>query len=516
VTLLHHLLDAAASAHPDRPAVQDERMTVTYGELLRWSGRVAAALMELGVDRGDRVGLYLDKGAAAVAGIYAVLRAGAAYVPLDPAAPAARLGYIAGDCGIRVLLTGTAKAARWEGLIEHGAHLDALVVMDGDDPGSAPEGVRVMGASELRGEGGPVSGGEDDLAYVLYTSGSTGTPKGVMLTHGNALTFVRWAVGRLGVRPDDRLSNHAPLHFDLSVFDLFGAAAGGASVHVVPPEAALLPVEMARFIAERRLTVWYSVPSALTLLATRGGLASGDLPTLRHVVFAGEVFPTKYLQRLMRLVPQAEFHNWYGPTETNVCTAYTVPSDLPEDEPVPIGRAIADTEVFAVTDEGRRATPGAEGELCVRGGGVMKGYWGMPDRTAEVLVPDPLDPKGPGHVYRTGDLVVEGPNGNLWFRGRRDSQIKSRGYRIELGEVEEALLAHPAVMECAVTAVPDELVSNRIRAHVVVQGDLEPADLVRFCGQRLPRYMVPEAIEFREALPRTSTGKIDRRALAET
>jgi acyl-CoA synthetase (AMP-forming)/AMP-acid ligase II len=235
---------------------------------------------------------------------------------------------------------------------------------------------------------------------------------------------------------------------------------------------------------------------------------------LRTVLFAGEVFPTKFLRRLMSLLPQARFCNLYGPTETNVCTWYDVPP-ISEDqvEPIPIGRAIADDEVFAVTDDGRRAATGEVGELCVRGSTVMQGYWGDPERTARTLVPNPLGGNTTDLVYRTGDLVAEDSDGNYRFFGRRDSQIKSRGYRIELGEIESALYASPNVEECAVLAVPDPIVTNRLLAVVVVNNGAGSGDLIKACAERVPNYMIPERFEFREVLPKTSTGKVDRQTL---
>ena len=517
--LLHHLLERAAEVHGGRIAVVDGDRSITYGELEDVANRLGGLLVDLGVERGDRVGLYLEKSLEAVMAIYAVLKAGAAYVPLDPAAPTGRLGYIAADCGVRVLLTGAEKEERWAGILAQGAPVKELVVVNAaTPPGAGFEGPRVTGAEAFRrSRGGRPDRRaiDDDLAYILYTSGSTGVPKGVMLSHRNALSFVNWAGGLIEVGPEDRLSNHAPLHFDLSVFDLFAAAAGGAAVCVVPAEAALLPAEMARFIDQRRVTVWYSVPSALTLLATRGGLRGGEFPDLRAVIFAGEVFPAKYLRRLMQLLPHPRYYNWYGPTETNVCTWYPVAPILEDQaEPIPIGRAVDNMEVFAITEEGRAAVAGEEGELFVRGAGVMQGYWGLPDQTAEALVPDPLGRSLADRMYRTGDLVRPEADGNFRFLGRRDSQIKSRGYRIELGDIEAALYAHPSVVECAVTAVPDDMVTNRIRAYVVARGDVDRSELARFCAERVPRYMIPETFEFRESLPKTSTGKVDRRSLA--
>jgi acyl-coenzyme A synthetase/AMP-(fatty) acid ligase len=218
----------------------------------------------------------------------------------------------------------------------------------------------------------------------------------------------------------------------------------------------------------------------------------------------------------MGQLPHARFANLYGPTETNVCTWYEVPSLAADGaEPVPIGKPIADVEVFAVTEDGRQVARGEVGELLVRGSTVMRGYWGDPERTSRSLVPHPFreEPRDP--VYRTGDLAVQDESGSWRYLGRRDGQIKSRGYRIELGEIEAALYAHSGVTECAAVAISDDLVTNRIKAYVVSREAVDERVLIDFCAQRLPRYMVPELWEFREALPKTSTGKVDRRSLSD-
>jgi L-proline---[L-prolyl-carrier protein] ligase len=316
------------------------------------------------------------------------------------------------------------------------------------------------------------------------------------------------------VTSDDRLSSHAPLHFDLSIFDLYAAAATASTLVLVPPQASVLPVELARFIRTAGITLWYSVPTVLSMLVDRGGLARGDFPRLRVVNFAGEVFPTRYLAGLMRLLPSATFWNFYGPTETNVCTAYHVPEPPdPDGGDIPIGKPIEGVRAYVMTDEGSYASLGQEGELLIGGPTVMQGYWADEEKTAQKLVPDPRDERR--LVYRTGDLVAEQPDGNLRFLGRIDNQIKSRGYRIELGEIETVLHSHPGVIECAVAAVPDDLVTNRLLAHVVVCDGTSVADLARFCRDRLPSYMAPEHYRSWDTLPRTSTGKIDRQSLRE-
>jgi L-proline---[L-prolyl-carrier protein] ligase len=512
--LVHRRLERAARLRPDGDAVVGSAATLTYARLDEVANRLAHLLGAEGVRPGDRVGLLLEKSPEAVAAVYAILKAGATYVPLDEQAPAARLAYIAGDAGIRCLVTSVARAADWSPLLAAGAPFETLVVAGAhDDPPPAPPAVRAVpwgAVADQPADPPQVEVGSDALAYVLYTSGSTGEPKGVMLSHRNALAFVDWAAALVELEPADRLSSHAPFHFDLSTFDLFAAAAAGAAVVLVPREASVFPIELARFIRDSRITVWYSVPSILSLLALHGSLERNRPEHLRTVVFAGEVFPTKHLRLLMAKLPRARFFNFFGPTETNVCTWYEVPrpeDDLPED--LPIGRPIDGVTVQVVDEQGRAVSAGEPGELVVRGPTVMHGYLGKPEQTSRVL-----EDEGGERQYRTGDLVAYDSQGNLRFLGRRDAQIKSRGYRIELGEIERTLHALDEVVECAVLPIPDDVVTNRLKAVVVTRGQLTEKDLLGFCRERLPRYMVPDEIELREALPKSSTGKIDRRKLA--
>ena len=369
---------------------------LTYAELEARSNRLAWLLRELGVRRGDRVGMYLEKSLRFHRGDLRGPQGGSRVRAVRSSGADGRLAYIARNCDIRVLITGIEKADHWEGIAKLAPASERCSYrMRGKRSfQQAPHG-RFVAADEPRSAAVRVPAGamtDADLGYILYTSGSTGDPKGVMLSHRNAMAFVRWAVETFAVRSTDRLSSHAPLHFDLSVFDLFAAAMVGAPVVLVPPRTSVFPGEVVRFIEEERITVWYSVPSILTMMVLRGNLRAGRLPTLRTLLFAGEVFPTKYLRRLMALLPSVGFHNLYGPTETNVCTWYTVPA-LPagSDEPIPIGGAIANDEVFAVTDQGNLAGPGEVGELYVRGATVMRGYWGDPERTGRALLRDPFD-----------------------------------------------------------------------------------------------------------------------------
>jgi len=285
---------------------------------------------------------------------------------------------------------------------------------------------------------------------------------------------------------------------------------------LVPYSAAAFPAEMGRWISDNFISIWYSVPSALIQLVEHGQLDQHNYDRLRTVLFAGEVFPIKYLRRLVEALPKPAYYNLYGPTETNVCTYYQVQSsdlEAGRTQPVSIGKACANTEVVAINDHGVPAKMGEEGELHVRSGTVMKGYWGRPQDTAKVVVPHFLNPEYADVLYRTGDIVRPMADGNYEYVGRRDKMIKSRGYRIELGEIEAALYAHTEVLEAAVIAIPDEKIGARIKAYVVVQDGLSRADLEKFCSLRLPRYMMPEVLEMRSELPKTSTGKIDKTTL---
>ncbi|HET9895517.1 MAG TPA: amino acid adenylation domain-containing protein [Streptosporangiaceae bacterium] len=511
--LLQGLLAEAAARHPLRPAVSSDSCVLTYAELDQLSNKVAGALLRLGVAPGDRVAILSPKSAAAVAAAYGALKAGACYVPLDTKAPAERLAYVLEDSGAVAIIADQTRAPAATELAARVPGVRRLTIADAPSP-AAP------GSDLLSEPAGPPGGElaiETDLAYILYTSGSTGTPKGVMISHRNSLTFVDWAKTAAGLHEEDRVCSPAPLHFDLSVFDVYASCKAGACLAVIPDRTTTFPVSIAKWLERERITIWYSVPSVLTLLACFGGLGQFDLSRLRAVIFAGEVFQPKYLARLMAELPLPRYLNWYGPTETNVCTAYEVFARAAELGPVPIGKACANTEVFAISADGSRVSvPGEEGELYVRGPSVMRGYWDLPAKTREVLVPDPLRPGSGELVYRTGDLVTLEADGNYAYAGRRDAMVKVRGYRVELGEVEAVLYRHDGVADAVVLPVPDELLGSRLRAVVVAssEGGLTREEVLEHCRQWLPGYMVPEVVEFRAALPRTSTGKVDRAGLA--
>lgn len=469
---LEELVRRQARRTPRAIAVRGPDGDLDYAGLDAEADRVAGALAALGAGPGERVALWLPKGVRAVAAMQGVLRTGAAYVPVDPAAPIRRAELIIGDAAPCAVITSAERAGQIP------AGLPALSTWPEQhpypDPGTGP----------------------DDLAYILYTSGSTGIPKGVCVSHRNALAFVEWAVAELAAGPADRFANHAPFHFDLSVLDLYAAFLAGASVHIIPQERAYAPRSLVAFLADHGITVWYSVPSALVLMTRDGGLLDRVPDTLRALLFAGEPYPVAHLRPLRERLPHVRFLNLYGPTETNVCTFHEVRDVGPG--PVPIGTACSGDKVWAIRPDGTPALPGEEGELVVDGPTVMLGYWGAPPQA--------------GRPYRTGDLAVLA-DGVYHYAGRRDTMVKLRGNRVELAEVEAALHTCPGVQDAAV-AVAGSGLDARLIAFLVATDRPDLLTVKRHCAATLPRHMIVDEVRYLPELPRTSTGKLNRRTLA--
>ena len=516
IFLLPQMVARAAERFPGGEAVRFSHEGLTYEELMQRSHSLARVLTEQGVVRGDRVGIYMNKGLNSAVAIYGIMTAGAAYVPLDPFAPVSRLSYVVRDCGIRCLITHPTMLDQLRQMMETQSGLEFLIGLEPQDDLQ----VRSISWDDVNGapSGSIPDAGtiEQDLAYILYTSGSTGDPKGVMHTHRSGLSFVEWAVRTYSFQHQDRLSNHAPFHFDLSTLDLFASAYVGACTVIIPEALTKFPASLSKLIEDEQLTIWYSVPFALIQLLLHGVLPSRDLSSLRWVLFAGEVFPTKHLRALMAQVPHARFSNLYGPTETNVCTYYHV-SQLPEDsdDPIPIGRPCSNVEDIVVDGSDEMVDPGEVGELLIRGPVVMRGYWGQPGRTEHGFFHRKEQSHCEDAFYRTGDLVQLQPDGNYRYLGRKDRQIKTRGYRVELGEIEVALLSNHLVEEAAVYTVPDGKGSNLIEAAVIAKAraSLAPSQLEDHLASQLPSYAMPVKISILDVFPRTSTGKIDRRRL---
>jgi len=512
---LHDYFVRSARRSPEAPAViEPGRGAISYGGLDALSDRLRDRFAALGVNRGDRVGLYMRKSIDTVAAIFGALKAGAAYVPVDPGAPAARGAYIMSNCAVKVVVIDAEHEANFRSEIAKLGSVPAIFVIEGADAGMGVSSA--LDSADAKHKAASIKTVETDpgdLAYILYTSGSTGRPKGVMLSHENAVSFVDWCSETFEPGADDRFSSHAPFHFDLSILDIYVCVKHGATLVLISESLGKDAPRLAQTIADERITIWYSAPSILSLLAQFGDLPKHDYSMLRQVLFAGEVFPVKHLRALCELWPRPRYFNLYGPTETNVCTYYEVPTPIPADrtKPYPIGYTCSHLRSRVVDDRGLDVPRGIEGELCIAGRGVMQGYWSLPEQTARGFHFD----AGGNRWYRTGDIVTEAANGCYTYLGRRDRMVKRRGYRVELGEIEAGFYRHARIKEAAVLAFPDEEAGVSICAFLSCHDVKHPSliEIKRFCAENLPLYMIPDKFLWLDTLPKTSTDKIDYQRL---
>jgi amino acid adenylation domain-containing protein len=359
-----------------------------------------------------------------------------------------------------------------------------------------------------------------DIAHILFTSGSTGIPKGVVITHANVIHFVEWAIKYFDMSPSDRISGHPPLHFDLSFFDIFGTFAAGAQLHLVPPELNLLPNKLAAFIRASELTQWFSVPSMLTYMAKFDVVRIGDFPTLKRLLWCGEVFPTPSLMHWMWRLPHVRFTNLYGPTEATIASSYYTVPKCPDDETavIPIGTACEGEELLVLDERLQPVAPEQVGDLYIRGVGLSPGYWRDPEKTQAVFPRNPHSADPSDRIYKTGDLAQIGSDGLVYFLGRADSQIKSRGHRIELGEIETRLYVMPCLQESAVVVISTDGFEGATICCAYVpalDADVAPVSLRKELAKEIPSYMLPSRWMALDALPKNANGKIDRRRLKE-
>jgi len=510
---LHDYLRRGAARDPKAIAVQEvSGASITYEQLELLSDRLRDRLVSCGVVEGDRVGIYLRKTIDTVGTVFGILKAGATYVPVDPTAPPTRNAYILDNCSVR---TAVIEQRFEQGLrreLELLGNQTPLLVVAEAGGGAGLRGM--LDAQDARGAAPRVatrSVPQSNLAYILYTSGSTGKPKGVMLSHENATSFVDWCVQVFEPRATDRFSSHAPFHFDLSILDIYTPLGAGATLVLIPEDLGKEPVGLAQAIADLKITVWYSAPSILAMIAQFGKLSTYDYSALRTVLFAGEVFPVVHLRSLTEQWPRPRYYNLYGPTETNVCTYYEVKLPVPSDrtDPYPIGKVCENLFGLVVGLDDQEVPRGSEGELCIAGPNVLVGYWSLPENTARAFLSH-----ADRRYYHTGDIVIEEPNGDFRFVGRRDRMVKKRGFRVELGEIETCLYKHPKIKEAAVVALSDDS-GVVVVAHLSAEGGgrVSLIELKKFCADHLPVYMIPDKFTFHEKLPKTSTDKIDYQTL---
>jgi amino acid adenylation domain-containing protein len=503
-------LERGAIEYSTRAAIEDAAgRALTYEDAARLSPGVQARLIAEGVRRGDRVGVLMRKSLDTPIAFQAVLRSGAVYVPADPLAPPGRAAFIFHDCGSAAVVVDEDLADGLRRELDGLGSRARLVVV----PRRTTTQPSTIAAIQAPGSAAPVPRQPRDLAFLLYTSGSSGRPKAVVITHRNVVDFVDWCSDTFSLTPSDKIATQSPLQFSLTVFNLYAAWKHGASVVLIDEQTARVPQLLAPVIDERQITIWFSTPTILSLLAHSGELSRIRSQSLRLILYGGEPFPAGSLQALRAQLPGPRYFHILGSTETHMISAYELPKNEPitPSVPVPIGR-VCDRFVSRIVDDNGQDVPmGVDGQLCLAGPGVTPGYWKSPaDRLRAFFT----DARG-GRWYRTGDIVTVRPDGNLVYRGRRDRLIKKRGNRIELGEIETCLHRNADVVEAAVIAVADGEGGMQVQAFVVPRNGstVTIIGLKTHCAKFLPQYMIPDVFVLRGSLPRTSTGKIDFPAL---
>jgi amino acid adenylation domain-containing protein len=493
---LPELIERQSQATPDAPAVLADDGTLSYRELLGRARRAAAALSAAGAGPGHVVGVCAERSPDMVTGLLGAMLAGAAYLPLDPSVPAARLAVMVSDAGAGIVLAQRATAG-----IAHEA--GARHVLTLDDLPAVPGGYARPA----------VSGGH--AAYVMFTSGSTGRPKGVVITHQAIMNRLLWMQETFPLTPEDRVMQKTPFGFDVSLWEFFWPLTTGAAMALARPGGHQDAEYLAQTIMRRAVTTAHFVPSMLQLFLDEPAAAS--LPALRRVVCSGEQLPYPLVERFQALLPQAGLHNLYGPTEAAVDVTWWDCSRPGPPGVIPIGHPIANTQAYVLDRRLMEAPCNVPGELYLGGVQLARGYINRPGLTAATFVAHPLAGPGAGsRLYRTGDKVRRLPDGSLEFLGRLDHQVKVNGYRIELSEIEQVLVRHPSVRE-AIVVVRERAGSRQLAAYVTGAGNEEPDPqaLRAYLQVHLPRYMVPATFMILSAMPLTHNGKLDRAALPD-
>jgi len=510
------MLRTSAKRNPAKEALVHGSKRLSYQDVARQTAGLAHGLRRAGLQRGERVAIYLEASVAQVLSIFSVSEAGGALVPINALLHPEQVAYIARDCEIRGLVTTPAKLRQ---LVEVLPQIPSLrfIILTGE--GEFPEvSLPCLQFEELT-QLPPFQNSNEraidkDLAAILYTSGSTGKPKGVMLSHANVVAGSLIVSTYLEIKENERILAVLPFSFDAGLNQLMTAFQQGAAIVLIN---FVFAREIVQTLLKERITGLAGVPTVWSLLAQPNStLQKQPLPDLRYITNTGGAMPQTVLSLLRQALPTTKIFLMYGLTEAFRST-YLAPEEL-DRRPTSMGKAIPNSEILVLNEQGQLCKPGEVGELVHRGPTVSMGYWGRTEDTNRALRANPLLPPQLGDCERvcySGDLVKMDEDGFLYFVGRRDAMIKSSGFRISPSEVEEILFQTKSIQLVAVIGIPDEMLGQTIKAFVVPRnGATRDADaLIAFCAEKLPRYMVPKTIEFLDEMPKTSSGKVDYPAL---
>lgn len=502
--MLNNLLSQAAAADPAREALVGLDSRLTWEQFEHVTACVATGLREAGLAPGERVGIACLKDTQSYVAAHGILRAGGVVVPIDPMAPPLAAREVLAHAQVSALI----GDARTIGPLEAWSvsEVDLRCVMVAGDIGDsrATDWQDVVDGDVSRFDPGTRP---DDPAYLIYTSGSTGRPKGIVHTHASALAYAERAVSAHGLTSLDRVAGIAPFHFDQATFELYAAPLARAAVVVMGEPHIRFPASFTERSEAEQVTVWYSVPSLFQQVNDRGAVCDRDLSDLRLILYGGEPYPGGDLAALMAALPRASVTNVYGPAEVNECTNHPVRGLSVDGGDISIGRPWDGVEVLVVDESGQSVGVGEPGELWVSAPTVMQGYWRDPDLTAAAMTSRADGPPW----YATGDVVVADREGQLWFKGRRDNQVKVRGVRLELEAVESVVADAPGVGHAVVgPAGPPGEASHLAAVVSRVDDTFDPSIVRRWCAEKLTPIAVPRTIEVRDDFPLTASGKIDR------
>jgi acyl-CoA ligase (AMP-forming) (exosortase A-associated) len=514
--LIWHHLSASARRTPEKEALIHGNTRLSYREVADQVDRIATGLQEAGLRRGDRVGIYLDASVEQVLAIFAICRAGGVFVPINIQLFPDQVAHITNDCGMKGLITDPARLSTLAPLLSHAPSLRFAVLTKTSE--EVPQVSLPLHRLEEMCQSAAVPGSTQsiskDLAAILYTSGSTGKPKGVMLSHANVIAGSSIVSTYLEITATERILAVLPFSFDAGLNQLMTAFHQGATIVLIN---FVFARDIVKALLKESITGLAGVPTLWSLLAQPNStLKRQPLANLRYITNTGGAMPQTVLEILREALPTTKIFLMYGLTEAFRST-YLPPSEL-DRRPTSMGKAIPDTEILVVNEHGRLCGPGEVGELVHRGPTVSMGYWGRPEDTSKALRPNPQLPPELGDCERvcySGDLVRMDDEGFLYFVGRRDTMIKSSGFRISPTEVEEVLFQSGKLRQAAVIGIPDDALGQSIKAFVAPRdGQIVNLDeLLAYCGEKMPRYMVPKAVEILEELPKTTSGKVDYPAL---